>query len=85
MKRLDERIQLRTSNTEKVLLKQACELAGFRNLTTFIMNTMINECRRVLKEHGNRILSARDSERVINALMNPPQPNASLKKLLEIK
>jgi|JI10StandDraft_1071094.scaffolds.fasta_scaffold195818_3 uncharacterized protein (DUF1778 family) len=83
--RMDERIQIRASNEEKTLLKLASEAAGFRNLTNFIMNTMINESRRVLKEQGNRTLSERDSEIIISSLMDPPKPNDKLKRLLKLK
>lgn len=84
-KKLDERIQLRTSQDEKHLLQLACELQGFRNLTAFIMNTMVNECKRVLKEHGGHTLSAKDSKLAIEALINPPKPNEKLTKLLKEK
>lgn len=84
-KKLDERIQLRTSREEKQLLQLACELQGFRNLTAFIMNTMLHECKKVLKEHGDLHLSKRDSTMVIDALTNPPKPNTKLLKLLKDK
>jgi uncharacterized protein (DUF1778 family) len=83
--KMEERIQIRASDEEKSLLRLACEIAGFRNLTNFIMKTMINESRRVLREHGSRTLSARDSEMVIKSLMNPPKPNEKLKFLLKNK
>ncbi len=82
---MEERIQLRASNEEKTLLKLASEVAGFRNLTNFIMNTMINESKRVLREHKNHILSERDGEIILNSVINPPIPNEKLKKLLKIK
>lgn len=84
-RKMDDRIQLRASNDEKALLKLACEAAGFRNLTTFIMNTMINESRRVLRDQGRQVLSERDSEIILDSLINPPAPNERLKKLLKIK
>lgn len=84
-KKLDERIQLRASHEEKQLLQLACELQGFRNLTAFIMNTMIYECKQVLKEHGGHNLSAKDSELVLEALTNPPKPNKELIALLKNK
>lgn len=83
--KMDDRIQLRASYEEKSLLKLASEAAGFRNLTTFIMNTMINESKRVLREQGDRTLSERDSEIILSSLINPPMPNERLKKLLKIK
>ena len=83
--KMDNRIQIRASNDEKNLLKLASEARGFRNLTSFIMNTMINESRRILKNQENQILSERDSEIILNSLINPPAPNEQLKKLLKIK
>jgi uncharacterized protein (DUF1778 family) len=83
--RLDERIQLRASQEEKTLLKLASEAAGFRNLTTFIMNTMLNESKRLLREQRQQVLSEKDSVIILKSLMNPPTPNETLKKLLKIK
>jgi uncharacterized protein (DUF1778 family) len=83
--RMDERIQIRASNEEKTLLRLASEAAGFRNLTNFIMNTMINESKRVLREQGSHTLSDRDSDLIIKSLINPPKPNDELKRLLKIK
>ena len=83
--KMDNRIQIRASNDEKTLLKLASEARGFRNLTSFIMNTMINESRRILRNQGGQVLSERDSEMILNSLINPPAPNKDLKKLLKIK
>ena len=83
--KMDERIQIRASNEEKTLLKLASEAAGFRNLTTFIMNTMINESKRILRTEGQKVFSKRDSSIILNSLINPPEPNEHLKKLLKIK
>lgn len=83
--KMDDRIQIRTSNDEKTLLKLASEAAGFRNLTTFIMNTMINESKRILRDQGRQVLTERDTEIILNSLINPPAPNERLRKLLKIK
>lgn len=83
--KMDDRIQLRATNEEKTLLKLASEAAGFRNLTNFIMKTMISESRRILIQQGTRMLSDRDSEIIVSSLINPPKPNEKLKKLLKIK
>jgi uncharacterized protein (DUF1778 family) len=83
--KMDDRIQLRANNEEKALLKLASQVAGFRNLTTYIMNTMINESRKVLREQGKRVLSEKDSEIVLNSLINPPIPNENLRRFLKSK
>jgi uncharacterized protein (DUF1778 family) len=83
--KMDDRIQLRASLEEKTLLKLASEAAGFRNLTNFIMKTMISESRRILAQQGTRTLSDKDSEIIVSSLINPPKPNEKLKKLFNIK
>lgn len=84
-KHLDERINMRASKEEKSLLESASELAGFRDLTTFIMTTMRRESMRLINEHGAQYLSDRDRDIILNLLASPPKPNENLRKLLKQK
>ena len=78
---LNDRINLRTSTDEKSLFQRACELAGFRDLTTFIVTTMRRESLRLLKEN-TQLLSVRDRDTVLDALANPPKANKHLQELV---
>lgn len=80
-KPLNDRINLRTSTDEKSLFQRACELAGFRDLTTFIVTTMRRESLKLLKD-STQLLSERDRDIVLDALASPPKPNKHLQALM---
>lgn len=80
-KPLNDRINLRTSTDEKSLFQRACELAGFRDLTTFIVTTMRRESVKLLREN-TQLLSARDRDIVLGALESPPKANKHLQELM---
>jgi len=81
-KSLNDRINLRTSTDEKSLFQRACELAGFRDLTTFIVTTMRRESVKLVKEN-TQFLSSRDRDIVLEALVNPPKANKHLQELMK--
>jgi uncharacterized protein (DUF1778 family) len=72
---LDERINLRASRSEKSLLKSASELAGFRDLTTFIMTTMRRESLKLIGERAQ--LPALDTAEEIEKFLRSFKVDAS--------
>ena len=75
----NSRIALRIRPTDKALLIRAVALAQ-TDMTDFILRVALKEARSVIDEHERVKLSPRDSLIVLNALENPPAPNAKLKK-----
>jgi uncharacterized protein (DUF1778 family) len=73
---------MRATKEEKQFLLEAATLAGFTNLTSFIMVAAKKEAQQVIERHHQRILSDRDRDIVLQALEHPPEPNKHLKQLL---
>lgn len=74
-----ERLEARLSLRQKKLIQHAADLAG-RSLTDFILTASQDAAHKVIREHEVVTLTARESVNFVNALMNPPEPNAHLKK-----
>ncbi len=75
LKRLEARIPAH--------IKDAIERAAFlqgRTLTDFIIEVAGSRAREVIREHEVIDLSRADQIAFAEALLNPPEPNAKLKK-----
>lgn len=75
-------INMRTTERDKFMFKQAAEYAGFSNLTNFIMTTIRKEANRILSENNVTYLNAEAWDKLQQILENPPEPNGALKELL---
>ena len=73
------RIDLRVNAETKALLSRAYELAGYSNLTSFVIATASERAQRVIEEHNRFTLSDRDRDIFLAALENPPEPNKALR------
>lgn len=72
------RLEARVSPETKALLQKAADLEG-RTLTDFVVASVQAEACRVIEQHQALKLSIEDSEAFVDALLNPPKPNNSLK------
>jgi uncharacterized protein (DUF1778 family) len=75
----DARLEARVSAAQKNLLQQAAALSG-RTLSEFVVASAQDAARRVLAEHESIRLSREEQLAFVQALLNPPQPNARLKR-----
>jgi uncharacterized protein (DUF1778 family) len=73
----DDRIELRTTKAEKRLLAAAAAYERL-DVTSFIMRSVLPTAREVIDRAERIVLSARDTERVLKLLENPPKPSAAL-------
>ena len=71
------RMSLRIRSEDKALLLRAAVLSQ-TDLTTFVLHNAVQAARTVIAEAEQLALSERDSLRVLDALENPPPPNAKL-------
>lgn len=78
-------INMRTTSQEKFFLQKAAEIAGFSNLTNFIMTAARKEATRVLGDIHTTYLSSHDWETVKALLTAAPSPNKKLQQLLSRK
>lgn len=75
----DARLEARVSAAQKNLLQQAAALSG-RTLSEFVVASAQDAARRVLAEHESIRLSREEQLAFVEALLNPPEPNARLKR-----
>ena len=75
------RLEARLPASVYALLKRAAELKG-RSISDFVLNAAQDAAQRAIEDDGIIRLSARDQARFAQALINPPTPNAALKRAM---
>ena len=73
------RLEARLPASVYATLKRAAELKG-RSLSDFVVAAAHDAARRAIEEDSIIRLSAEDQQRFAAALINPPAPNAALKR-----
>jgi uncharacterized protein (DUF1778 family) len=73
----DDRIELRATKEEKLLLAAAAAYERL-DVTTFIMRNVLPTAREVVDSAERIVLSKRDTARVLKLLENPPRPAVAL-------
>ena len=68
------RFDARMSPELKMLLQRAADL-GDETLSAFVLSSAREAAARRIREHDVLTLSVRDSERFVEALRHPPEPN----------
>lgn len=74
-----DRISLRLSPQSKRKLERAAAHAD-KTVTDFVLDSALRSADAVLRDREAITLSAAEWERFSDALINPPAPNAALKK-----
>lgn len=74
----DERIECRVTSDSKSLFARAAELCGV-NLTAFMIESARERAIRLIDEHDRLVLNDEARDVFMNALTNPPAPNAALR------
>ncbi len=77
------RFDARLPKELKQFFEKAAYLGGFRNLTDFIILTVQEKAKEIIKEKEQIIASERDSQIFFDAITNPKKPSETLKKALE--
>ncbi len=73
----NSRMSLRIRSEDKALLMRAVAYAH-TDLTDFVLKNVLSAAKSVIAQAERVSLSERDSIRVLDALENPPAPNAKL-------
>lgn len=76
--RLGFRVDART----KRLVERAAELER-RNLTDYCLTTLAEAARRTIERHETLVLSEQERRVFFETLVNPPKPNARLRRAFE--
>jgi len=77
-----ERLNLRLNPAAKRRIEQAASFEG-KTVSNFIVSSALATAERTIREHETMVLSRRDAEIFLDAIVNPPRPNAKLRKALE--
>ena len=73
------RPEARVSAAQKRLLQQAAALSG-RTRSEFVVASAQDAAWRVIAEHASMLLSREGQLVFVQALLNPPEPNARLQR-----
>ncbi len=73
------RLEARITPEQKEFFLKAAALTG-RSLTDFVVASVQENATRAVREHETMILSVRDREAFVTALLNPPAPGGRLRK-----
>lgn len=74
------RFDTRISKEQKDFFEYAANLGGFRTLTEFILFSVHERAKQIVKEHDSMLASKRDKEIFFNALLSSSKPNPRLRK-----
>jgi len=77
-----ERLEARVTPEQKAQLNRAAALSGC-SLTDFVVRSAQAEAQRTIREHEVMVLSRRDAEAFVAALMEDWPPNERLRKAAE--
>ena len=72
------RFDARLSEDQKLLIERAADLEG-RTMTDFVLHSAEIAAERTILERAMLILSARDTETFVNAILTPPEPGPVLR------
>jgi uncharacterized protein (DUF1778 family) len=80
MKTLDKaRFDTRLSKEQKELFEYAARLGGFRNLTDYVINVLMEKSTIIIEKHNTILASRKDQEVFFNAITGDIEPINALK------
>lgn len=74
------RFEARITEDQKAIFLRAAALGGHRTLTEFVIESAQEKANAIIRDHDILSLSAKDKRLFVDALLNPPVPNAKLKQ-----
>ena len=80
----DARMELKTTNSMKEMLKTAAALAG-QDLTSFVLASAEEHAKSVLADYQSLSLSREEQVRFMDVLANPAKPPEALKELMSVE
>jgi len=73
-----DRLAARLSPTDKQLMRRAAAIRG-GTLTEFVVSSAREAAERTIREHDTMVLTVQQTEAVLEALANPPEPTDYLR------
>jgi uncharacterized protein (DUF1778 family) len=78
------RFGTRFPKEQKQFVEKAAYIGGFRNLTDFIILTVQEKAKEIIKENAQIIASEKDGKLFFEAITNAKKPSKTLKKSLKV-
>jgi uncharacterized protein (DUF1778 family) len=72
------RFDARLNEEQKVLIQKAADLEG-RTMTDFVLHSAEAAAERTIEQRAMLILSARETEAFVNAILHPAEPGPVLR------
>jgi uncharacterized protein (DUF1778 family) len=72
------RFDARLTEEQKLLLQKAADLEG-RTMTDFVLHSAEAAAERTLEQRAMLVLTARETEAFVDAILNPPKPGRILR------
>ena len=73
-----QRLETRVTAEQKTLIEHAAALQG-RTVTDFVLTSVQDAARRTIEQHQQVVLSVRDSQAFVEALLTPKPVNDRLR------
>jgi uncharacterized protein (DUF1778 family) len=73
------RFDARLNEEQKLLIQRAADLEG-RTMTDFVLHSAESAAERTIERRSMLVLTAHETEAFGNAILNPPDPGAVLRK-----
>ena len=77
------RFDTRLPKEQKLFFEKAAMFGGYRNLTDFIVHTVQEKAKEIIKEREQIIASERDCEIFFKEITKPKGPNKSLQQAVD--
>lgn len=69
------RFDTRLTKEQKLFFERAAAIGGFRSLTDFVILTVQEKAREIIREEESVLASQKDSEIFFDAIVNADKPN----------
>lgn len=73
------RFDVRLSKEQKQFFEKAAYLGGYRSLTDFIIQSVLEKSKEIISEKEQINVSEQDSQIFFDAITNPQKPSETLK------
>ncbi|OFX18976.1 MAG: hypothetical protein A2041_11110 [Bacteroidetes bacterium GWA2_31_9b] len=78
VKKEKARFDAKLSKEQKQFFERAATIGGYRSLTDFVISTVQEKAKRIIKERELVLATQKDSKIFFDAIMNADKPNADL-------
>ena len=79
-----QRVQIRIAPTAKRMIERAAALQN-TTVSGFVVNSALDAASHLIREHERLVIEARDWDVFLDALLDPPEPNAALRDAVQTR